>query len=165
MNTKKKPKFLRRKNQAYSKLGLRRKKKQVWRKPTGRDNKMREKVKGVPAVVSIGYRTDKISRGMIKEKVPVQISNIKELKSLRENEVAVLGKIGIKKKIEIAKFAEKTKIEIANLNIRKFLKQVEFQAKKKSEKKTLEKKSNKKVESKKDDKKESKENKTSEDKK
>ena len=38
-------KFLRRTWSRYSKLGKRRKKKQVWRKPTGRDNKMREKRK------------------------------------------------------------------------------------------------------------------------
>jgi len=36
-------KFLRRTWSRYSKLGRKRKKKQKWRKPTGRDNKMREK--------------------------------------------------------------------------------------------------------------------------
>ena len=102
MNTKKKPKFLRRKPTAYSKLGNRRKKKQVWRKPTGRDNKMREKKKGIPAVVSIGYRTDKIARGMIEEKQPVYIENVLQLKKLRENEVPILSNVGMKNKIEIA---------------------------------------------------------------
>lgn len=148
--TKVKPKFLRRKPTAYSKLGNRRKKKQVWRKPTGRDNKMREKLKGRPAVVSIGYRTDKIARGMIEEKQPVYVENVSQLKRLRENEVPILGSVGIKKKIEIAKFAEKSNIKIHNLNVKKFLKQrtrspissaknaerKEVELKKKTEKKT-----------------------------
>ena len=152
MNTKKKPKFLRRKLTAYSKLGKRRKKKQVWRKPTGRDNKMREKLKGRPATVSIGYRSDKIARGMIEKKVPVQISNIAQLKKLRENEVPVLANVGMKKKIEIAKEAEKMKIEIHNLNSKRFLKEVENK-KKKSEKKVESKKEDKKTETKREDKK------------
>jgi len=52
-------KFLRRVWKRHSKLGRGRKKKQVWRKPTGRDNKMRERKKGHPSVVSIGYRSEK----------------------------------------------------------------------------------------------------------
>ena len=58
-------KFLRRTWNRYSKLGKRRKKKQVWRRPTGRDNKMREKRRGYPAVVSLGYRKEKNTRGKI----------------------------------------------------------------------------------------------------
>lgn len=50
-----KKKFKRRTWSRYSKLGRKRKKKQVWRKPTGRDNKMREKRKSYPKVVSTGY--------------------------------------------------------------------------------------------------------------
>jgi ribosomal protein L32E len=42
-----KRKFLRRIWSRYSKLGKKRKKKQVWRKPRGRDNKMREKRKNL----------------------------------------------------------------------------------------------------------------------
>lgn len=121
MTEKKKPKFLRRKNQAYSKLGLRRKKKQVWRKPTGRDNKMREKRRGYPASVSIGYRSDNISRGALKEKQPVIVNNLNELKKLRENEIAVIGNIGKKKKLEIANKAKELKIGIYNMNPEKYL--------------------------------------------
>jgi len=159
MNKKSKPKFLRKDSHKMSKLGKGRKKKQKWKKPTGRDNKMREKRKGHRKVVSIGYKTDKISRGMIEQKVPVEISNIAQLKKLRENEVPVLANVGMKKKIEIAKAAQKADIKIHNLNVEKFLKDVEFKAKKTSEKKT-----DKKNESKKESK-EKTENKTSEDKK
>ena len=52
-------KFLRRQAARYAKFGNGRGKKAKWRKPTGRDNKMREKIKGHPVVVSIGYGTPK----------------------------------------------------------------------------------------------------------
>ncbi len=122
MKEKRKPKFLRRKNQAYSKLGKRRKNKLVWRRPTGRDNKMREKRKGYPATVSIGYKTDKKIRGLIENKRPVYIYNEKDLEKIKENEIAIIGKIGKRKKIEIVKKAEEKKIEIYNLNAKKYLK-------------------------------------------
>lgn len=129
MTAKKKPTFLRRQTSQYSKLGKGRKKKQVWRRPTGRHNKMRNQIKGHPLTVSIGYRTDKIARDMIEEKVPVYVYNIKDLSRIRENEIPVLGKIGAKKKIEIAKKAKELDIKIHNLNGKKLLKKVEKKTK------------------------------------
>ena len=61
----KKPKFLRRTSSRYSKLGKGRKKKQIWRRPTGRHNKMRNKRNGYPVIVSIGYGTKKIGEERI----------------------------------------------------------------------------------------------------
>jgi len=115
-------KFLRRTWSRYSKLGKGRKKKQVWRKPKGRDNKMREKRKGYPAVVSIGYKKDTKSQGKIKERQPIIVKNLKELENAQKNQIAIIGKIGKKKKIEIAKIAKEKKIQIYNLNVEKFLK-------------------------------------------
>jgi len=112
-------KFLRRTSTAHSKLGKKRKKKQVWRKPTGRHNKMREKRKSVPVVVSIGYRKEKNVRGKIRGKTPVIIYNAKELSKAGENNIIILGKLGKKKKMEIIKYAEEKKLEIQNLNKRK----------------------------------------------
>jgi large subunit ribosomal protein L32e len=91
-------KFLRRTWSRYSKLGKRRKNKQVWRKPTGRDNKMREKRRGYPAIVSIGHRTDKKSRGKVKEKIPKTVRNLLDLKNLEKNDIIILGRIGNTKK-------------------------------------------------------------------
>ncbi|MDE1848626.1 MAG: hypothetical protein KGH55_01180 [Nanoarchaeota archaeon] len=116
-------KFLRRGWSRYSKLGLRRKKKQIWRRPHGRDNKMREKRKGYPSVVSIGHRKEKNSRGKINEQKTIVVRNINELKKTGKGEMAVFGKIGKKKKIEMAKFALENKIQVHNLNINKFLKE------------------------------------------
>ena len=119
MGIKKKPRFLRRKWRAYSKLGKGRKKKQVWRRPTGRDNKMREKRKGRPATVSIGYGTGKYK---IKS---VVINTVGELEKMNKNQKIILGKIGKKKKLEMAKMAKEKNIEISNLNIKKFLRKNE----------------------------------------
>ncbi len=115
-------KFLRRTSTTHSKLGRKRKKKQVWRKPTGRDNKMREKRRGYPVVVSIGYRKEKLDRGKLEEKNPIKIENVKDLEKIKGNEIAIVGNVGKKKKIEIAKKAIEKKIKIFNMNPEKFLK-------------------------------------------
>lgn len=127
--------FLRRSWDRYSKLGKGRKKKQKWRKPTGRDNKMREKRRGYPKVVSIGYRTEKKSRGQIENKKPIMIMNVKELEKIGKNEIAIIGNVGKKKKIEIAKKAKEMKVNVYNLNAEKFLKMIEKTKKKKEPKK------------------------------
>lgn len=110
-------KFLRRTWKRYSKLGKGRKKKRVWRKPTGRDNKMREKRKGYPSVVSIGYKKSKKLGKNI-----VIVRNIKDLGSIKKNEIIIIGNVGKKKKIDILKNAKERKISIQNINIEKFLK-------------------------------------------
>lgn len=112
--------FLRRTWSRYSKLGKKRKKKQVWRKPKGRDNKMREKRRGWPAVVSIGYK-----KGKSKKKNFKVIRNLKDLANIGKNDLAIIGSIGKRKKIEVVKKAREMKISIQNINIEKFLKKVQ----------------------------------------
>jgi len=107
-------KFIRRTHNRYSKIGKRRKKKQKWRRPTGRDNKMREKRKGYPAVVAIGYKQGE------KKKFRV-IGNLKQLEKAEKGEIIVIGNVGKKKKIEIVKKAEEKKIKIYRMNTEKFL--------------------------------------------
>jgi large subunit ribosomal protein L32e len=111
-----KAKFLRRTSHKYSKLGKGRKKKQKWRRPTGRDNKMREKRKGYGAVVSIGYKS-----GSKKEKQLI-INNLTDLETIGELKEITLGKLGKKKKLEIIKKAQNMKIKILNVNEKKYLK-------------------------------------------
>ena len=129
-------KFLRRDSTKYSKLGKRRKKKQVWRRPTGRDNKMRERIKGHPVSVKVGYKTDKKIRGTIQNKIPKIIKNLRDLQDIQKNQIAIVGKIGKKKKIEIAKKAEEKKIIILNLNTKKFLEKTRRKNESKKEKNT-----------------------------
>jgi len=107
-------KFLRRTWNRFSKLGRKRKNKQKWRRPTGRDNKMREKRKGYPKIVSIGYKNP------AKEK-PIVVKNISELDKVKRKDI-IVGKVGKKKKLEIAKKAKEMNLQISNLNVEKFLK-------------------------------------------
>jgi large subunit ribosomal protein L32e len=128
----KKPKFLRRNWSKKSRLGNKRKKKQVWRSPHGRHSKTRKKRKGYPAIVQIGYRKDKRERELIKNSKPVIVQNIKELEKMKKGEIAIIGKVGNKKRIEIAKKAKEKGIQIHNINVNKILKKV-----KKTETKTV----------------------------
>jgi len=107
-------KFLRRNWNRHSRLGKGRKKKQVWRKPKGRHNKVREKQKGNPARVRIGYK-------QTEKKKPMLINSIKEIETAKAGETIIMGKIGMKKKIEIVKKAKEKGIKIHNINIKKFL--------------------------------------------
>lgn len=109
-----KPKFIRRGNKRYSKLGLRRKKKQVWRRPTGRDNKLRERRKDRGARVEIGYSKAKKEKGLIQGKKPVLVYNIKELEKAGKDSLVIIGKVGRKKKTEMMKKAKEMKLQVQN---------------------------------------------------
>jgi large subunit ribosomal protein L32e len=125
--------LLKRDAKRFSKFGKGRDKRAKWRRPTGRDNKMREKRKGYDAVVSLGYSKDKATRGKFEDKTPIEIFNVYELQSLKEDEIGVLGSVGMKKKLEVAKYAKENKIKLKNLNAEAFLKKYE-KAKKKEKK-------------------------------
>lgn len=124
--------FLRRDSNRYSKLGKLRKKKQKWRRPTGRDNKMRERRKGYPKLVSVGYRKADEERNKIRNKEPILINNLKELEKVKKEQIVLIGKMGRKKKKEIAEKIKEMKLEVGNLNVKKFLKTFEKKEKKKN---------------------------------
>ena len=109
--------FLRRIYNRYHKLGKKKGKNRVWRKPKGRDNKMREKRRGYAPVVSVGYRKKKSER----ELVPV-IRSINDLSKIAKGQKIIVGNVGKKKKIELLKMAEEKGIIIKNLNAKKFMK-------------------------------------------
>ncbi|MEX0919983.1 MAG: eL32 family ribosomal protein [Candidatus Pacearchaeota archaeon] len=140
--------FLRRTTNRYAKLGKGRKKKQVWRSPKGRDNKMREKRRGYPAVVSVGYR-----KGDKERKKVAIIKNLNDLKNAGKDNLLVLGKVGRKKKAEIMSKAKESKITFQNINPEKFLEKFEAEIKRKEEK-SASKNSSEKKDNKKDEKKE-----------
>lgn len=116
-------KFLRRDAKRFSKFGKGKGKKATWRKPKGRDNKMREKRKGYAAVVSIGY-------GSKDRKEAIMVNNLRELSDVTKDDLIVIGNVGEKKKIEIAKKAVELKLTISNLNAKAFLKKIEKKNKK-----------------------------------
>lgn len=127
-------KFLRRNTDRHSKLGRNRKKKQKWRRPTGRHNKMRDKRRGYPPVVSIGYRKSSKSREMLEGMKPVKIMNIQDVERINKGEIGIVGNVGRKKKIEIIKKAKEKKAILYNVNIEKFLKENEMKEKKEDKK-------------------------------
>ncbi|MDO8467761.1 MAG: eL32 family ribosomal protein [Nanoarchaeota archaeon] len=115
-------KFLRRAWQNTSATGRGRKKKQVWRRPTGRHNKMRDNKRGKPATVNVGYRSDKKFREKINEQNSIQINNLKDLEKAGKDQILVIGKIGKKKKLEILKKVKEKGLQIFNVNSNKFIK-------------------------------------------
>ena len=117
-------KFLRRNTTKYLRLGKRRRKIQKWRAPKGRDNKMRLREKGYPRTVEIGYKKNKKLRGKIDGKTPIIINNVSELEKIKKDQAVIIGRVGGKKKIEIAKKASEMKIRIENLNVEKFIKNI-----------------------------------------
>ncbi len=108
-------KFLRTNTRDFLKLGKKRKKNQKWRNPRGRDSKIREKRRGHPKKVEVGYRTKKENRDKIKSKKVLLIKNILEAKKANSKEnVAIIGKIGKKKREEIEKILTQNKVEVLN---------------------------------------------------
>ncbi len=131
-------KFQRTKFRAYVKLGKGQKSKQSYRKATGRHNKIREKQKGRPPRVEIGYKNETGGRGLINNKLPVLVNCLKDLEKVKKENIIIIGKIGDKNKEKIAKEIQKKGFDVDNLNIKKFLKKIEktraYKLKKKQEK-------------------------------
>jgi large subunit ribosomal protein L32e len=122
-------KFIRRNWTKASRLGKGRKKKQVWRAPKGRHSKTRKKRKGYPTKVMIGFKQEKKGRNIIKDHKPIIVKNLRELENIKKGEIAIIGKIGNKKRIEMVKMAKEKGIPIHNLNVKKFLKKVKMEEK------------------------------------
>jgi len=105
------PKFVRQESWRYKRL------KPNWRRPKGIDNKMLEKRKGYPRLVSVGYRGPTIVRGLHPSGyIPVHVANVYELEKIDPNEEAIIIKhtVGERKRMEIIERAEELKIKILN---------------------------------------------------
>ena len=133
MLKRKKPTFLRIGYTQYSKLGLRRKNKQVYRKGKGGENKMRLKMKGHLRNVNIGFRTEKKTRNLVSGLKPVMIFNISDLKNLKKDEIGIVAKVGAKRRLELADYAFKNTIKLQNLNSSKFIEKMNAKKKLKDE--------------------------------
>ncbi|MBI2452595.1 50S ribosomal protein L32e [Candidatus Pacearchaeota archaeon] len=108
--------FMRQDWMRHLRLGKIRRKKQKWRRPKGRDSKMRLKQKSYPKSVAIGYKKSKTSQGKINGLKIILINNLKDLKKVGKSSLAILGgKVGAKKKLDIIKKAEEEKIKIINV--------------------------------------------------
>jgi large subunit ribosomal protein L32e len=108
--------FLRRNTREYSKLGSGRKKLQKWRSPKGRDNKMRLRVKSRPRTVEIGYKQDLRTRGKVEDKEVHFVQNIDDMITMKKGSVIMLGRMGAKKKLEMAKLAKEKDLVVTNFS-------------------------------------------------
>ena len=126
-------KFIRTNARNYSKLGVRRKKKQKYRKGKGIDNKMRLNMKGHSRKVKAGFRTDKKTRGLVKELKPILVHNLEDLKKVGKTEIGILAKMGAKKRKELAQEAIRKDIKLS-LDPRTILNKIEDKLKKSKEK-------------------------------
>lgn len=142
-----KPIFVRTDSHKISNLGMRRKKKQVWRNARGRHNKIREKKNGRRQMPSVGFSSPRQIRGTIDGFIPILINNVKELERVARENIIIIGSVGLRKKVEIMKKADELKLNIL-INRKKLLekaerriaeigknKQTKAQEKKKEEKK------------------------------
>jgi large subunit ribosomal protein L32e len=88
-----------------------------WRKPRGKDNPMRLKLKGHPPVASVGYGTPEVIRGLHPSGLtPVVVSNIKELEKLDPSKflVYISSTVGLRKRLELVRKALEMGFRVAN---------------------------------------------------
>jgi large subunit ribosomal protein L32e len=105
------PKFVRQESWRYDRLA------ENWRKPKGKDNKMRKQYSGVPPIVKVGYRGPKRSRGLHPSGyVDRLVFNVNDLTKLDVNtEAARLAHtVGTRKRKEILAKASSIGIKVLN---------------------------------------------------
>jgi len=123
MEKKRQGHFQRTKPYAYVKLGRRTKIR--YKRPTGRHNKSRQKWRSRPPMVEVGYKNKANERNLLSGKSPIWVYNLKDIDKAGKDNVIIIGKIGLKNKLAIAKEIQKRKLGVFNLNINKFLKENE----------------------------------------
>lgn len=105
------PKFVRQESWRYDRLS------ESWRRPKGKDNKMRLQVSGVPRRVKVGYRGPKVSRGLHPSGYTDNlVFNRNDLMGLDpKKDAARMGHaVGKRKRIEIITKASELGIKVLN---------------------------------------------------
>ena len=107
----KRPKFIRQESWRYDRLA------ENWRKPKGKDNKMRKQKSGMPAIVKVGYRGPRVSRGLHPSGYSDNlVHNVNELARLDpKKDAARLGHtVGKRKRVEMIAKASGLGIKVLN---------------------------------------------------
>jgi len=138
MEKRNKPRFLRKDWHKCIRLGGT-KKNRVWRKQKGRHGKIRQKWKNHGKAPSVGYGSPREIRGKILNLHPVMVSNMTDLMNVKNDQVAIIsGKVGMRKKVEMAKKALTMNIKFSNFNPQKILEGAKkYEAKPKTESKPV----------------------------
>jgi large subunit ribosomal protein L32e len=108
---KRRPKFVRQESWRYDRLA------ENWRKPKGKDNKMRKQKSGMPAIVKIGYRGPRAARGLHPSGYTDNVvHNTAELARLdsKKDAARISHTVGKKKRIEIINKAVELGIKVLN---------------------------------------------------
>jgi len=107
----KKPDFRRQEGWRYKRL------KESWRRPRGIDSKMRNKFKGWPKSVEIGYRGPRETRGLHPSGyVEILVHNVDEVDKVdpKMQAIRIAHTVGARKQVEISARASKRGIRILN---------------------------------------------------
>ena len=107
----KKPAFIRAESWKYDRFSL------SWRRPRGLDNKIRRKIKGWPAGVSVGYKGPKIARFLHPSGYrEVIVNNVPDLSVIDPNVQAarIAHTVGKRKRALIIAEAKKLNLKILN---------------------------------------------------
>jgi len=90
--------------------------KDKWRKPRGKDSKVRKEKRGKSKTPKIGYKNPESIRGLVKGYRAKMVHNVKELSVVNQKEEAAIisRHVGRKKRNEIIKEANKLRITILN---------------------------------------------------
>jgi large subunit ribosomal protein L32e len=105
------PRFVRQESWRYDRLS------ESWRRPKGKDNKMRLQVSGVPPLVKVGYRGPKVSRGLHPSGYTDNlVFNVNDLARLdpKVDAARMAHAVGKRKRIEIIAKAAERGIKVLN---------------------------------------------------
>lgn len=105
------PKFVRQESWRYDRLA------ENWRKPKGKDNKMRKQMSGMPAIAKVGYRGPRAARGLHPSGYTDNVvHNVSELLKLDpKKDAARLGHtVGKRKRLEIIAEASELGMKVLN---------------------------------------------------
>jgi large subunit ribosomal protein L32e len=105
------PKFIRQESWRYDRLA------ENWRKPKGKDNKMRKQKAGVPAIVKVGYRGPRAARGLhpsgYTDNIVYNSANLAGLDP-KKDAVRLAHTVGTRKRREIIEQAVQKGFKILN---------------------------------------------------
>jgi large subunit ribosomal protein L32e len=109
----KKPKFLRTDWHKKIRLGRGVKKNQKWHGAKGRQNKFRLCRKGRGQRPKVGWGAESDGKNLVGGVEAVRVENVKMLEGLK-NVGIIIGKVGVRKRVEIVKKAGEMKLKILN---------------------------------------------------